>query len=330
VSLREEMAWWSFYLPRQAVQALARRLPLAELRDRLPRAVGERLRFGLYPARITDARAVECERRYAEWGDPAELDERLPVRFTELPRVSILVVTYNNLALTRLCLAAIQRAAGRVPFEVIVVDNQSTDGTPAWLTTQAQRALLPLEVALNDENRGFSAANNQGAAIARGEFLVFLNNDTIVTPGWLERLVGHLDADPSIGLIGPSTNSCGNAAEVPVGYSDVAGMLRFAEEAAGAVEELPMLVLFCAAMRRELWREIGGLDERYRVGMFEDDDLAMAVRQRDKRVVVARDVFVHHYGGAAFSRLQPREYLRIWWENRRRFEQKWGVPWQKR
>ncbi|HEX6835216.1 MAG TPA: hypothetical protein VF334_01520, partial [Polyangia bacterium] len=70
----EELAWWRFYLPRQAVQLLARTLPLAELRDRLPRVVGERLRFGLYPARITDAEQVECARSYAPWGEPAALD----------------------------------------------------------------------------------------------------------------------------------------------------------------------------------------------------------------------------------------------------------------
>jgi GT2 family glycosyltransferase len=91
-----------------------------------------------------------------------------------------------------------------------------------------------------------------------------------------------------------------------------------------------MLTLFCTAMPRALWREVGGLDERYRIGMFEDDDLAMAVKQRGRRVVLARDAFVHHYGGAAFSQLSPREYLRIWWENRRRFEEKWGATWQKR
>jgi GT2 family glycosyltransferase len=334
VSLPDEIAWWSFYLPRQAVQSLARRLPLAELRDRLPLVVGEKLRFGLYPARVTDPKKVECERRHPAWGDPAELDEQRPIRFATAPRVSILMVTYNNLALNRLCLAALHRAAGELPFEIIVVDNQSTDGTPAWLTTQAQRGLLPLEVALNDENRGFAAANNQAAAIARGEILVFLNNDTVVTPGWLEHLVAHLDRDPGLGLVGPVTNSCGNAAEVPVEYRTIEDMLRFAAgytaAHAGELKELPMLTLFCTAMPRALWREVGGLDERYRVGMFEDDDLAMAVKQRGRRVVLARDAFVHHYGGAAFSRLPPRQYLRIWWENRRRFEEKWGATWQKR
>ncbi len=83
-------------------------------------------------------------------------------------------------------------------------------------------------------------------------------------------------------------------------------------------------------MQRALWDEVGGLDERYRVGMFEDDDLAMAVHRRGRKVTLARDVFVHHFGGAAFSRLAPARYLRIWWENRRRFEAKWRTTWARR
>ena len=71
MNLGEELAWWRFYMPRQAVQLLARALPLAAIRDRLPRVVAERLRFGLYPARITDATEVECARSYAPWGEPA-------------------------------------------------------------------------------------------------------------------------------------------------------------------------------------------------------------------------------------------------------------------
>jgi GT2 family glycosyltransferase len=331
---REELAWLAFRVPRQSVQWLARRLPLAELRDALPAAIGARLRMGLYPARVTDAAQVTCARAQPAWGDPARLDPARPIGFDAAPRASILMVTYDNIDLTRLCLASIQRAAGRTPFELIAVDNASHDGTPAYLRECENSRLLPLKFIENSDNRGFAAANNQAAAAARGDVLVFLNNDTVVTPGWLDALVAILDGDPSIGLVGPATNSCGNQAEVGTRYADLDGMARFAADYvaahAGERAELPMLTLYCAAMRRALYRDVGGLDERYQVGMFEDDDLAMAVRARGRRVVLARDVFVHHYGGASFSRLHPAKYLRIWWENRRRFERKWGTTWQKR
>lgn len=259
------------------------------------------------------------------------MDPARPIRLTSPPRASIIVVTHNNLELTRLCLASLQRAKGSTPFELIVADNASTDGTVAYL--DPLRDLLPLRVSANASNLGFSAANNRAAAMAHGEILVFLNNDTVVVPGWLERLIAHLDRDSSIGLVGPVTNSCGNEAEIAAPYSELSGMALFAEEHtrahAGECRDIPMLTLFCAAMPRALFEEIGGLDEGYGVGMFEDDDLSMRIRARGKRPVIAEDVFVHHYGGASFAKLPARKYLRIWWQNRRRFERTWG-PWQPR
>jgi GT2 family glycosyltransferase len=331
----EELQWLAFYLPRQGVQSLARRVPLAALRDRLPAPVAARLRFGLYPARITRPPSVSLPRRHPAWGDPADLDPSCPVRYPgQPPHASVLIATYGNLDLTRLCLASLQRAAGAMPFEVIVVDNASPDGSASYLRQVAAGGLLPLTLLANPRNEGFARANNQAAARARGDLLVFLNNDTVVTRGWLERLAGHLGSDAGIGLVGPVTNSCGNQAEVPAAYRDVEEMFAFADGYVrahpGQVEDIPMLTLFCAATRRSLFESVGGLDERYRVGMFEDDDLSEAVRRAGKRVVLARDVFVHHYGSAALSRLSDRAYLRVWWQNRRRFERKWGTRWQKR
>ncbi|MCS6913651.1 MAG: glycosyltransferase family 2 protein [Myxococcota bacterium] len=332
--LRRELAWQMFLWPRLGVQWLAAHLPLTTLRDRLPTPLAERLRLGLYPARITPPGQPACLRRHPPWGDPAQLDPTRPVAYTAPPTASILLVTYNSLDLSRLCLASLQRAAGALPFELIVVDNASTDGTPQWLRQLEHSRLLPLRVVLNQRNAGFAAATNQAARLARGPVLVFLNNDTVVPPGWLEGLVEPLLRDPSIGLIGPATNSCGTDAQVGTLYADLEGMFRFAADYThrhrDQLIEVPMLALFCAATPAELFERVGGLDERYGAGLFEDDDLAEAIRRAGRRVVLHRGVFVHHYGGATFAHLPPRRYLRLFWENRRRFEAKWGIRWQAR
>ena len=332
---RDELSWLGFVVPRQALQLLASRVPLSRLRDALPASVVARLRLGLYPARVERAGAPACERRHPGWGDPAELDPARPVAMPEAPRASVLIVTYGNLALVRLTLAAVQRAATTTPYEIIVVDNASPDGTLAALRGIEAGGLLPLRVVANPANRGFAAANNQAARLARAEALVFLNPDTVVTDGWLDHLVGHLDADATVGLVGPSTNACGHPdVEVPALYRDLPAMEAFAAaytaRHAGELRDVTMMPLFCAAMRHSLFTEVGGLDEDYGVGMFEDDDLAMAVRRRGGRVTVARDAFVHHYGGASFGSLSQLRYLRIFWENRRRFEKKWGERWRER
>ncbi len=180
-----------------------------------------------------------------------------------VPRTSIIVVTYNNLALTRLCLESIVRNSDYPNYEVIVVDNNSTDETPEYLRRLAAQH-SHIQIVLNSENRGFAAANNQGIERSSGERLVLLNNDTAVPPGWLSRLLRHLE-DPSIGMVGPVTNFTGNEARVTVDYQTLGEMEVFAEELmwanSGCVADIHMLAMFCVAFGRDTHEKIGPLDE---------------------------------------------------------------------
>jgi GT2 family glycosyltransferase len=246
------------------------------------------------------------------------------------PRASIIVVTYNNLALTRLCLESIVRNSDYPNYEVIVVDNNSTDETPEYLRRLAAQH-SHIQIVLNSENRGFAAANNQGIERSSGERLVLLNNDTVVPPGWLSRLLRHLE-DPSIGMVGPVTNFTGNEARVTVDYQTLGEMEAFAEELmwanSGCVADIHMLAMFCVAFGRDTHEKIGPLDEQFGIGMFEDDDYSLRVKKCDLRVVCAADVFVHHFGQAAFKELiADGTYDPLFTENRRRFESKWNVRW---
>jgi GT2 family glycosyltransferase len=247
-----------------------------------------------------------------------------------VPRASIIVVTYNNLALTRLCLESIVRNTDYPNYEVIVVDNDSSDKTPEYLCQVAAQH-PQIRIILNSENRGFAFANNQGIELSKGERLVLLNNDTIVPPGWLTRLLRHLD-DPSIGLVGPVTNFTGNEAKVDVDYQTLGEMETFAAELMGKndgrIADIHMLAMLCVAFRRDTHEKVGPLDEQFGIGMFEDDDYSLRIKKMNLRVVCAADVFVHHFGQAAFKHLIPTgAYDELFAENRRRFESKWNVRW---
>jgi GT2 family glycosyltransferase len=247
------------------------------------------------------------------------------------PRASIIIVTYNNLPLTRLCLESLFRNTDYPNYEVIVVDNNSSDGTPSYLS-EMNELYDNLKIMLNKDNLGFAKANNQGIREASGDYIVLLNNDTITPRGWLSRLLRHLD-DPKVGIVGPMTNFVGNEAKLEVSYRSWAEMEEFAQDHIwkhhGRIADIHMLAMFCIAMRRNVFEEIGELDERFGIGMFEDDDYSMRAKQKGYRVVCAADAFVHHFGQAAFGKLiRAGHYDQIFNENREKFERKWKTKWE--
>lgn len=255
---------------------------------------------------------------------------RAPGRAAE-PEVSIVVVTWNNWLFTRLCLETLLGSTIHDSFEVVIVDNGSTDGTLAHLAQLAEYDERVV-VVTNATNRGFAAANNQGLAMARGRVLFLLNNDTMVTPGWLTGLLTHLQ-DPAVGMVGPVTNRTCNEAQVDDSYSTYGGFLDAAAlrsgRFAGRTFEIPMLAMFCVGLRRDVHERLGPLDERFEVGMFEDDDYAHRARLEGLRVICAEDVLVHHFGQATVGGLvEGGTYDDLFTANRRRFEEKWDTVWQ--
>jgi O-antigen biosynthesis protein len=128
----------------------------------------------------------------------------------------------------------------------------------------------------NDANRGFPAAANQGMAVAGGKQILLLNNDVVVTTGWLFRLLRALHSDPTIGLVGPCSNCVSGPQQVETSYNSLADMDGFGWDWGGAHEsqrvDVDRLVGFCLLIRREVVKAIGLLDGQFGMGCFEDDD----------------------------------------------------------
>ena len=242
----------------------------------------------------------------------------------------IVVVSYNCADCLRLCLESIWQKTTYPNFEVLVVDNNSEPEVQEYLRVVAEREPR-LKVIFNRENVGFPRANNIGIEAAGDcDYLVLLNNDTVVTSGWLSTLIHHLDRS-QVELVGPVTNWAGNEARIEVDYDTLDGMDSFAErhtrEHEGEFFDIPVLAMYCIVMRRALVAGIGLLDERFGMGMFEDDDFAKRVRKAGGRVICVEDVFVHHWGRASFGALDQKIYDRLFEENRRKYEEKWQEPW---
>ncbi|HKQ04907.1 MAG TPA: glycosyltransferase [Blastocatellia bacterium] len=277
-----------------------------------------------------DERDPALRRQRQTWASEQTWERRFaalaPAVRRTFPKASIIIVTFNNLALNRLCVESLYARTEWPNFEVIIIDNASSDGTPDYLR-EAERELPDLRVILNDENLGFAKANNQGLRRATGELLVLLNNDTVVTRGWMTAMIRHLYAERVIGLIGPVTNAISNEARIEVGYESIGEMpgwaARYVREHDNDTFAIPMLAMFCVAMRREVFDKVGLLDERFGVGMFEDDDYCRRLESAGYQLCCTRDSFIHHWQRASFRLLGEDEYLRIYHENRNKYESKW-------
>ena len=246
-------------------------------------------------------------------------------------RASIVVLAYNQLKEgTAPCLESIFLHTPEEEYELVVVDNGSSDGTAEYLHSIAERR-RNVRLVLNRQNKGYAGGNNDGMRAASGDCIVLLNNDTLVTPGWLDSLLAPLEGDRSIGLICPVTNSAGNEQMVllpslnEANYIEVAG--QYTRRNAGHLFDTEKLGFYCVAMRREVMEKVGLLDEGFGLGMFEDDDYCLRVRKAGYRLVINEGCFIYHKGSLSFKRLDNKEYQEIFQRNREYYRRKHGQPW---
>ncbi|MBI4611251.1 MAG: methyltransferase domain-containing protein [Candidatus Rokubacteria bacterium] len=239
---------------------------------------------------------------------------------TATPAASVIIPVWNRAEYTQACLEALARTATFELAEVIVVDNGSTDETSRLLADWADR----VRVITNRENLGFARASNQGARAARGELLVFLNNDTVPQPGWLEALVKEAQ-DPTIGIVGarllyPGRETVQHAGIVlgPDGIPDhIWRGVPADDPRVSESRDLDMVTGACLLIRKSLFERLGGLDEGYRNGC-EDVDLCLAARRQGYRVRYCADAMVEHHEGMTEGRFA---HVR---ENLQRLFAKWG------
>ncbi len=209
-----------------------------------------------------------------------------------MARVSLVMVVFNQLPLTRRCLESLRPST--LPFELVAVDNGSTDGTSEFF--QSFPSPYPLRYHRNAENLGLIKALNQGWRLAGGEFVCFLHNDTEMRePRWLERLVQAVGTDPSIGLAGLYGARRIRRDGRYVARTVVHGLAE-APTLRGPMAEVAVVDGVCLFLRRDLLGALGGFDEEY--GFFHgyDKDLSFAVRETGRRCVVVNAPFVHHGG----------------------------------
>lgn len=313
--------------PRRARYTVAQRGMAALFAD-VRSELRARLRRGTLAARppAQPAALAAAALPFAARGDAAE---RGPLRLilAARPRASIIIPAVNAFARTYTCLASILERTGGIPYEVIVVDDASTDET-----RHLEQLVKGVRVVRNTSNAGFIAACNRGAAAATGDYLVFLNNDTLVSQGWLERLLEPFAAEQdAVGLVGAKL-------AYPDGRLQEAGGIIFSDgsgwnygrgdDPANPKYEFRRDAHYCSgaciAIPRQLFTDLGGFDARFAPMYYEDVDLAFAVRAAGRRVVYQPTCLIVHFeGGTAGTDLGagPKRFQQV---NQVTFATKWA------
>lgn len=225
---------------------------------------------------------------------------------------SIIIPVVDKEDYTYQCLESIEANTGG--HEIIVIDNGSK--TPF--------SYEGIKIIRNNENFGFPKAVNQGIKASNEKFICILNNDTIVTHNWLNRLVWHLENN-DLDMVGPLTNSISGPQKYPAPfYDDVKSLNTVSERIFNENKRqfffFPRLVGFCLVMKRRLVDKIGYFDEDFSPGNYEDDDYCLRAIQAGMKLGIAKDVFIHHFRGISHSNIDYGTLLK---KNKAYFDIKW-------
>jgi GT2 family glycosyltransferase len=232
---------------------------------------------------------------------------------------SIIIPSFNEAALLKDCIYSI-RVHTHTPYEIIVVDNGSSDDTLAFLRREG------ITFASFPQNRGFPAACNAGLRLATGSRLMLLNNDVLVSDGWLDHMLSALNASKDTGLVGPMTNYASGKQQINESYTNLHEMAQlYRARYRGQTEQVNRLIGFCLLMKREVLETIGLLDERFSPGHFEDDDYCYRARIAGYKLRIAKASFIFHYGSVSFGKQGDESHKQQVAKSRQKFIEKWGI-----
>ena len=255
------------------------------------------------------------------------------------PEVSLIIVTWNGKRYAMECLESLRQNTGTVPVEVIVVDNQSTDGTP----DEIERQFPNVTVIRNDENLGFAKANNIGLAVAQGKYLGLVNSDVVVPAGCLENILSFMDQNPDIGLLGPkmlapgggvgqsvmrlptvwNTFCCSLGLHTLFPRSKLFGGFLMNGYPYDSIDDVEVLTGWFWMVRCQALAQVGGLDEQFFM-YGEDIDWSYRFRKAGWRVVFYPESEALHYGAASSAQAPTRFYVEMRRANLQYFRKHYG------
>jgi len=251
-------------------------------------------------------------------------------------KVDVIIPFYNQHQLLGRCLKSLELAGCR-DLEVILVDDGSAAAELDRVRDFSRRLSLPSRLLSHPENRGYKESIHSGLAVCDNRYVILLNSDTIVTPGFADRLIEVLSEHPEIRAVGPASNNPTDLyqyreyLELPENAAAGALYRAIAEfsgqarrQSAGRLTSVPYLTAMCLALDREVFDRVGYFGARYRYGYFEDLALSCAIRELGFKLAVCEDCFVYHQGQGTFRDKRRSEKIEIIRYNFSAFTAEWG------
>jgi GT2 family glycosyltransferase len=234
-----------------------------------------------------------------------------------MPSCDIIIPVWNQPKRTKECVESVQLYTA-FPHRLIIIDNGSDRPTQEYLAS-LKKTFQNVMIERNASNEGFVKAVNKGVRISDAEYACLLNNDTVVTEGWLTEMVAVAEKDPTIGLVNPSSNNLGQR---PGHGESITQYAKGLESERGANVDLGSALGFCMLIKRDVIRTVGMFDEIFDMGNFEDTDFSLRAKREGYRVVRARGAYVYHAESSSFKVF--KRYKEQFERNKRIFEARWG------
>ena len=237
----------------------------------------------------------------------------------DTPVCDLVLLSWNHLEETKPCLESLL-ASTRVPCRLFIVDNGSEQDVRAFLATvRPQGAIKDVVVLQNEQNEGFPRGMNRGIHASTAPYVCLLNNDLRFTAGWLQEMIEIAQANPTVGVMNPTSSTFGNYPPRGVSLQAYADRLRSFR---GQYTEVGMCIGFCMLVKREVLDRIGGLNEEGEGIFFEDEDFCMRAQQAGYQSVVAASSYVYHAEHQTVRKMPEREALFA--RNRAWLRRRWG------
>lgn len=235
-----------------------------------------------------------------------------------MSRCDIIIPVWNQPEATKNCIDSIERNTS-YPHRLIIIDNASSYITAKFLDNLKKNRDPNIALIRNAENEGFIKAVNKGISLSASEYVCILNNDTVVTKGWLTEMIDIINRDPQIGIVNPSSNNLGQKVPRKMTLDEY---VKGIKEKSGFFVELGCALGFCMLTRKKIFDEMGSFDEVFGMGNFEDTDFSMRAKKKGYKIVRACGSYVLHRESRSFREL--KDFKKDFARNKKIYETRWG------